>query len=215
MRYASIPVPITSIHKQQISLEWFRSRNVTKKPLCLSWRLVYAHLTMRKTLLSSLAFATLLAGSALMGVASAKETPIGPPTIQNGLEIAAVYLQPIEMDPPDMMRAAAQSDIHLEADIRATKENRNGFAEGDWVPALSVSFEITKLEGEAATGPKVSGGLMQMVANDGPHYGDNVKLSGPGRYRLKLTVAPPAPTGISAAMSTRRPASPSGSSPST
>ena len=145
---------------------------------------------MRK-ILPSLALATLLVGSALSGVAQAKETPIGPPTIQGGLEIAAVYLQPIEMDPPDMMRAAAQSDIHLEADIRATKENRNGFAEGDWVPALSVSFEITKLEGEAATGPKVSGGLMPMVANDGPHYGDNVKLSGPGRYRLKLTVAPP------------------------
>lgn len=152
--------------------------------------MVYALATMRK-ILPSLALATLLAGSALSGVAQAKETPIGPPTIQGGLEIAAVYLQPIEMDPPDMMRAAAQSDIHLEADIRATKQNRNGFAEGDWVPALSVSFEITKLEGEAATGPRVSGGLMPMVANDGPHYGDNVKLSGPGRYRLKLTVAPP------------------------
>lgn len=146
---------------------------------------------MRK-ILSSLSQALLLAGAvSLGGAAQAKETPIGPPTIQSGLEITAVYLQPIEMDPPDMMRAAAQSDIHLEADIRATKENRNGFAEGDWVPALSVSFEITKLEGEAVTGPKVSGGLMPMVANDGPHYGDNVKLSGPGRYRLKLTVAPP------------------------
>ncbi|MBY0256915.1 iron transporter [Methylobacterium sp.] len=147
---------------------------------------------MRKNLRSSLALALLLTGTVSLGsAAQAKETPIGPPTIQSGLEIAAVYLQPIEMDPPDMMRAAAASDIHLEADIRATKENRNGFAEGDWVPALSVSFEITKLEGEAATGPKVSGGLMPMVANDGPHYGDNVKLSGPGRYRLKITVAPP------------------------
>lgn len=114
-----------------------------------------------------------------------------------------------------MMRAAAASDIHLEADIRATKDNRNGFAEGDWMPSLSVSFEVTKLEGEAATGPKVMGTLMPMVANDGPHYGDNVKLSGPGRYRLKLTVAPPAPTGISGATWTRRPAWPSGSSPST
>jgi periplasmic iron binding protein len=137
--------------------------------------------------------AALLLAPALAGSALAKETPIGPPTTRDGLEVAAVYLQPIEMDPPDMMRAAAQSDIHLEADIRAAKDNRNGFAEGDWVPALAVSFEITKLEGDAATGPKVSGSLMQMVANDGPHYGDNVKLSGPGRYRLKLTVAPPGP----------------------
>ena len=60
------------------------------------------------------------------------------------------------------------------------------------VPANTrFKLEITKLEGDAATGPKVSGMLMPMVANDGPHYGDNVKLSGPGRYRLKLTVAPP------------------------
>jgi periplasmic iron binding protein len=165
---------------------------VTKKHLCLPCGLVYALLTMRKILIPTLLLASLIVGGAsLPGTAQAKETPIGPHVIQNGIEVGAVYLQPIEMDPPDMMRAAAQSDIHLEADIHAAKDNRNGFAEGDWVPALAVSFEITKLEGEAATGPKVSGMLMPMVANDGPHYGDNVKLSGPGRYRLKLTVAPP------------------------
>ncbi|WP_026597531.1 iron transporter [Methylobacterium sp. 77] len=147
---------------------------------------------MSKTKHSALLSASLLAIVALgSGVASAKETPIGPHVTRDGLEVAAVYLQPIEMDPPDMMRAAAQSDIHLEADIRAAKDNRNGFAEGDWLPSLDVSFELTKLEGDAATGPKVSGSLMPMVANDGPHYGDNVKLSGPGRYRLKLIVAPP------------------------
>ena len=139
--------------------------------------------------LPSLALAGLLVtgGSAAL----AKEIPIGPHVVENGLEVAAVYLQPIEMDPPDMMRPAATSDLHLEADIRAAKDNRNGFAEGDWVPSLAISFELTKLEGDAATGPKVTGTLMPMVANDGPHYGDNVKLSGPGRYRLKLTVAPP------------------------
>ncbi|MCY1372371.1 Fe2+ transport protein [compost metagenome] len=30
-----------------------------------------------------------------------------------------------------------------------------------------------------------------MVANDGPHYGDNVKLLGPGKYQLTFTVLPP------------------------
>lgn len=145
---------------------------------------------MRKNLTPALFAAGLLLGCASVS-AQAKETPIGPHVIQNGLEVGAVYLQPIEMDPPDMMRAAAQSDLHLEADIHAAKDNRNGFAEGDWVPSLTVTFEVVKLDGDAPTGPKVSGTLMQMVANDGPHYGDNVKLSGPGRYRLKLTVAPP------------------------
>lgn len=128
---------------------------------------------------------------ATAGAAAAKEVPIGPHVTRNGLEVAAVYLQPIEMDPPDMMRPAAQSDIHLESDIRAAKDNRNGFAEGDWVPALDVHFTLVKLDGDKPTDQTISGALMPMVANDGPHYGDNVKLFGPGRYRLTLTVAPP------------------------
>ena len=135
---------------------------------------------------------TAAAGALLIGAATAnaKEYPIGKPSIQSGLEVVAVYLQPIEMDPPGMMRAAAESDIHLEADIKGTKDNRNGIADGDWVPALTVKYELTKVEGGAV----VTGEMMQMVANDGPHYGDNVKLSGPGKYRLKLTVSPPGPT---------------------
>ena len=28
-----------------------------------------------------------------------------------------------------------------------------------------------------------------MVASDGPHYGDNVKLMGPGKYRLAYKIA--------------------------
>ena len=122
-------------------------------------------------------------------VATAKEYPVGKPAIEQGLEVQAVYLQPIDMDPPGMMRLASDSDIHLEADIKATKDNKNGMGDGDWVPALSVKYQLTKVEG----GQSVSGDMMPMVANDGPHYGDNVKLFGPGKYQLKLTVAPPGP----------------------
>lgn len=129
------------------------------------------------------------AGFLLLSTAAvtAAEYPIGEPQSGGGLEIAAVYLQPIEMDPPDVMRAAAESDIHLEADIHALADNPNGFAEGEWVPYLMVEYELTKVE----TGEVLSGRLMPMVASDGPHYGDNLKISGVGNYRLKLTVAPP------------------------
>ncbi|KQT18867.1 hypothetical protein ASG40_16165 [Methylobacterium sp. Leaf399] len=133
------------------------------------------------------------ASLAAVGASHAKEVPIGPHVVQQGIDVGAVYLQPIEMDPPGMMRAAADSDIHLEADIRAAKDNRNGFAEGDWMPSLSVTFALVKLDGDKPTETRVSGTLMPMVANDGPHYGDNVKLAGPGRYRLTVTVAPPGP----------------------
>lgn len=98
-----------------------------------------------------------------------------------------VYLQPIEMEPEGMMRPAKDSDVHLEADIKAAKDNTNGFAEGDWVPYLVVSYELTHLD----NGKVQKGDFMPMVANDGPHYGDNVKLDGPGKYKLKLFVSPP------------------------
>ena len=118
--------------------------------------------------------------------AAAKEIPIGAPKTEAGMNIAAVYLQPIEMEPEGMMRPAKDSDVHMEADIKAAKGNTNGFAEGDWIPYLVVKYELTR-DG----GPTQKGDFMPMVANDGPHYGDNVKLAGPGKYRLKLFIQPP------------------------
>jgi len=70
--------------------------------------------------------------------AVAREYPIGKPVTQSTMEISTVYLQPIEMDPRGMMRAAAESDVHLEADVKATAGNKNGFADGEWIPALDV-----------------------------------------------------------------------------
>jgi periplasmic iron binding protein len=124
----------------------------------------------------------------LPAAAQALEYPIGKPQIRDGMEVAAVYLQPIAMEPAGMMRDAKTSDIHIEADIKATDKNANGFADGMWIPYLDVRYELTK-QGAAEA---VKGPMMPMVANDGPHYGDNVKLAGPGRYKLRLTVSPPA-----------------------
>lgn len=119
--------------------------------------------------------------------AVAAETPIGKHQIIDGIEIGAVYLQPVKMDPDGMMKKVEESDIHLEADIHAAKNNPNGFAQGDWMAYLVVKFELSKTGGTF----KAAGELMPMVANDGAHYGDNVKLAGPGKYKLKLTVLPP------------------------
>ncbi len=142
----------------------------------------------RGVMLRGLLWQTTATIAALAAVpALALETPIGKPQHQAGMEIAAVYLQPVPMEPAGMMRAVADSDIHLEADIRAQSDNANGFADGTWVPYLGVKYEITKAGGAQ----KITGELMPMVANDGPHYGDNVKLMGPGKYRLRLAIAPP------------------------
>lgn len=137
----------------------------------------------------NIARAALVLASALgaASTAQALEYPIGTPHQVAGMEIAAVYLQAIDMEPEGHMRKAAESDVHMEADIHALAQNPNGYAEGAWVPYLHIKYEISKAGG----GPMIKGDFMPMVASDGPHYGDNVKLAGPGRYRVKFTVLPP------------------------
>ncbi|MBI2317768.1 MAG: iron transporter [Betaproteobacteria bacterium] len=130
---------------------------------------------------------SLVAPLALASSALAVEYPIGAPLQRYGMEITAVYLQPVTMEPDGMMKTPADSDIHLEADIRALANNPNGFSEGAWIPHLKVQFELKK---DGST-DAVSGELVPMVANDGPHYGDNIKLKGPGKYKLKYRIHPP------------------------
>jgi len=103
------------------------------------------------------------------------------------LSVGAVYLQPITMAPAGMMRPRDQSDIHLEIDIHAKQNLKSrGFAPGDWLPNAAVTYTIQKV---GSSQPLVCGkdhntrcNLMPMVASDGAHYGDNVKLAGPGFY---------------------------------
>lgn len=119
--------------------------------------------------------------------AKALETPIGFPQTFYAMEVAAVYLQTIEMEPKGIMKPRAESDIHLEADIRAAENNPNGFAAGEWVPNLTIHYTLIKLD----TNQKIEGAMMPMVANDGPHYGDNVKMLGAGKYKVIYKIDSP------------------------
>ena len=130
-----------------------------------------------------LALAALLATDAALAL----EYPIGKPKDVAGMEIGAVYLQPVDMEPQGDMRRASDADVHLEADVHALARNPNGYPEGAWIPFLQVQYEIRKLP----SGEKIHGELMPMVASDGPHYGDNVRLAGPGRYKIRYTILPP------------------------
>lgn len=132
----------------------------------------------------------MLAGLLGSGPALAGEQPIGDPVELNGMEIAAVYLQPTMMEP--MLPGMGKADIHLEADIHAAKGNQNGFGEGEWVPYLDISYTITRQGSDWST----TGSFMPMVASDGPHYADNIKLNGPGNYHLKYHIKPPAYNGF-------------------
>lgn len=120
----------------------------------------------------------------------AAERPIGEPVERSGMRVGAVYLQGVTMDPHDHN---AEGDIHLEADIHALKGNPNGFAAGEWIPYLGVTFEMTKKDDPSFS---LNGTLVPMVANDGPHYGLNVKMAGPGKYHLVFHVTPPVEHGF-------------------
>lgn len=132
---------------------------------------------------------TAIAIAALLPFASAfaKEHAVShKPIVKNGMIISAVYLQPVHMAPmlPGMDQAA---DIHLEADIHADKGNKQGFQPGAWIPYLTITYHISKKDSDWET----SGPFMAMVASDGPHYGNNVKLHGPGKYTLTFHIEPP------------------------
>jgi uncharacterized protein involved in high-affinity Fe2+ transport len=113
-------------------------------------------------------------------------------TIPPQLSVGAVYLQPITMAPAGMMRPRDQSDIHLEIDIHAKQHLKSrGFAPGDWLPNAVVSYTIQKVgspqplacgKDKVTQQPINTCTLMPMVASDGAHYGDNVKLTGTGFY---------------------------------
>ncbi|MDR0379639.1 MAG: iron transporter [Candidatus Accumulibacter sp.] len=116
-----------------------------------------------------------------------EEFPLGDEQQVGPLNVAGVYFQPVDMEPAGLGGlAASQSDMHLEADIAALPNNNLGYGAGDFVPYLTVKYKAQK-EG----GKLIEGNFMPMSASDGPHYGNNVKLDGPGRYKITFIIENP------------------------
>jgi uncharacterized protein involved in high-affinity Fe2+ transport len=113
------------------------------------------------------------------------EFPIGDDIELGPLNVAGVYFQPVDMVPASMGLPAAQSDVHMEADISAL-ENDLGYGVGDFVPNLTVKYELSQ-----ASGWKSEGTFMPMSASDGPHYGANLKLNGVGEYKVRFLIQNP------------------------
>lgn len=142
-----------------------------------------------KTLVSATVLAAALVTAA---PAFAGEHPIGKAVEISGMRIGGVYLQGVLMDPVNETCGPNDADIHLEADVHALKGNPNGFGAGEWVPYLSVHYVLTKPGSDF----KSEGPLVPMVADDGPHYGRNVKMAGPGKYHVSMTFEPPVVNGF-------------------
>ena len=117
-----------------------------------------------------------------------EEFPLGDEQDSGPLHVAGVYFQPVDMEPAGIGGlAAAQADMHLEADISAGEGNNLGYGVGDFVPYLTVKYRAQK-EGSSKV---IEGSFMPMSASDGPHYGNNVKLDGPGKYKITFIIENP------------------------
>lgn len=158
------------------------------------------------------------------GAAGAAEMRIGEPVEMNGMRIGALYLQAVKMDMGhgghgdhsghampqadtghgdhaaghghgghDMHQAGAHAttgDLHLEADIRASADNDWGFPEGVWIPYLTIDWVLEKKGSDWSK----TGTFLPMAASEGPHYGDNLELDGPGKYIATYRISPPDPS---------------------
>ncbi|SCW86822.1 Uncharacterized protein probably involved in high-affinity Fe2+ transport [Paenibacillus tianmuensis] len=114
------------------------------------------------------------------------DVPIGKEN-KFGTEFAFVYIPVAKNVHPvnyHGMPGDKEADIHLEGDFHAIEDNKWGFAPGDWIPGMKVTYEATNKK----TGDKLSGRLYPMTAGDGPHYGLNVKMPSEGTYDFTFWV---------------------------
>lgn len=117
-----------------------------------------------------------------------QEYPIWEDEEVGFLNVSGVYFQPVPMSNGN--ENFEDYDMHFEADVSAM-ENDLGYGVGDWVPYMTVDFEITGSNGEVAA----EGSFMPMNADDGTHYGANIKLPEADTYSVKLTFHSPEENG--------------------
>jgi len=140
---------------------------------------------LHKPVAAALVLTSTLAFSAF---SQAREYPIGGPVQTHDMEIASSYLTGIEMAPMPPGMVMDKDSVHLETDVHATADNKYGLSNGEWVPYLSISYSLVK---EGAPDYKQIGTLLPMVAKDGAHYANNVKMDGPGTYTVVLRYESP------------------------
>ena len=117
-----------------------------------------------------------------------QEYPIWEDEELGFLNVSGVYFQPVPMSNGN--ENYEDYDLHFEADVSAM-ENKLGFGVGDWVPYMTVDFELTG----KSTGEVITGTFMPMNADDGPHYGANIKMPTADTYSVKLTFHSPEENG--------------------
>ncbi|MBS9775904.1 MAG: iron transporter [Fusobacterium sp.] len=141
----------------------------------------------------SLGFSSTVSAAEAPGESGFVETPIGE-TVVGPYEVAGVYFQAVDMIPEGKQPTAAESDMHLEADIHLTQAASTAFGfgggEGIWPAYLTVNYKVLSADKKKEI---TSGTFMPMNADDGAHYGINIKkgLIPVGKYVLQFEIKAP------------------------
>ena len=161
---------------------------------------------MKKVLQVSFTALTALAVQHSLRASEFREYPIGDEVEKNSLKIAAVYFPAVPMEhqgkghkghgaidsaaeiAKEKFAKPGRELIHIEADIHSLKDNPAGFAAGEWIPYLEVSYKILDAKSKKVL---LSGPFMPMIAKDGPHYGTTLRMPGKGEYKLEYTISAP------------------------
>lgn len=124
-----------------------------------------------------------------------REFRVASPVKRHFMTISPVWLPPITMD--HGKDPSGPNVIHLECDVHATRNNPNGFAFGEWIPYLTVTWRLEPLTADGgAKQEAMEGRFHAMVARDGPHYGATIRMPGKGRYKLTYSLRPPTENGF-------------------
>lgn len=119
-----------------------------------------------------------------------EELPLGDDVFVGPLKVGGVYFQPVDMEPA-VSTPAKDSSMHMEADISAVADNDLGYGAGDFIPALTVDYQIADKSGTVVQ----EGTFMPMNASDGPHYGINLPKLEAGTYDVTFTIKSPETNG--------------------
>lgn len=158
---------------------------------------------MKKSIVALLAGLAVMVGAASVMAAPAPvaekpgesgfaEIPIDVEKQVGPYNVACVYFQAVDMYPADKNPSKEDSDMHLEADIHLQPEYAAaygfGFGDNVWPAYLTVNYSVLDKNGKSV----MAGSFMPMNADDGPHYGANIKKGLKlGTYTLKIAIEPP------------------------
>jgi hypothetical protein len=153
---------------------------------------------MYKQLVTVLVAAGTIALAIAPGHSFAAPHVIGEPKIRKHMEFRALYMQSGVWE-PTVPRGADNSDdpdtkpdIHLELLVTGVDGNPWGFSKGDFIPYLKIEYTIAKEDNEWYR----KGLLMAVATNNGPRYGVDIPMDGPGKYYVLYRIYSPLTYGL-------------------